>query len=139
MKKESVTRIGVSLPPKLLNRFDEMIDEMGYANRSEAIRDAVREYMVKNEMKKGTGKRVGIISIIYDHDVHGVNDMLIELQHSYYKVIQSSIHIHLNEHNCMEIIIVSGNAKKIKEIKDRITSVTGVKYSDILVTSPTDY
>ncbi|MEA3254806.1 MAG: ribbon-helix-helix protein, CopG family, partial [Candidatus Altiarchaeota archaeon] len=75
MMKENVTRIGVSLPPGLLEKFDLMIRDMGYANRSEAIRDAVREYILKNELREGKGEGVGVISIIYNHDVRGVNDV----------------------------------------------------------------
>ena len=139
MKKEGVARIGVSIPPNLLERFDLMSEGMGYANRSEAIRDAIREYILKNEMRAEEGERVGVISIIYDHDVTGVNDVLIDLQHKYHKVIQSSTHLHLDKHNCMELIIVCGEAKKIKEIKDRLTSVAGVKHSDLLITCLVDY
>ncbi|ODS39087.1 MAG: nickel-responsive regulator [Candidatus Altiarchaeales archaeon WOR_SM1_86-2] len=136
---QNITRIGVSIPPKLLERFDDMTGEMGYANRSEAIRDAVREYMLKNEMRQEEGERVGVISLIYDHDVRGVNDVLIDLQHDYHEIIKSSIHQHMDEHNCLELIIVQGEVKKIKEIKDRLTSTAGVKHSDLMITNPTNY
>jgi len=139
MEKENVTRIGVSLPPRLLEKFDQMIEDMGYANRSEAIRDSVREYILKNELKEVKGERVGVISLIYDHDVRGVNDLLVELQHKYCKVIQSTTHLHLDEHNCMELIIVRGDARRIKEIRDRLTSIRGVKHSDLLLTTSMRY
>lgn len=139
MGKDNVTRIGVSLPPRLLGKFDLMIEDMGYANRSEAIRDSIREYILRNELKDERGERVGVISLIYDHDVRGVNDVLIDLQHKYHRVIQSTTHLHLDEHNCMELIIVRGNAKKIKEIRDRLASVRGVKHSDLLLTTSMRY
>jgi len=139
MPKETVARIGVSLPPKLLRKFDSLIDGMGYANRSEAIRDAVRDYILKNELRNEKGKRVGVISIIYDHDVHGVNDVLIDLQHKFHDVIQSSTHLHLDEHNCLELIVVRGEARKIKKIRDRLTSVPGVRHSDMLITGTLSY
>ncbi|RLI95110.1 MAG: nickel-responsive transcriptional regulator NikR [Candidatus Altiarchaeales archaeon] len=139
MEKENVTRIGVSLPPRLLDRFDLIIRDMGYANRSEAIRDAIRDYILKNELKDEKGERIGVISIIYDHDVRGVNDVLIDLQHRYYRIIQSTTHLHLNEHNCMELIIVRGSAMKIKNIKDRLTSIRGVKHSDLLLATLKGY
>ncbi len=134
MKEEPVARIAISLPPKLLEKFDEMSERMGYANRSEAIRDAARNYILKNELRSVKGKRVGVISIVYDHDVRGVNDVLIDLQHRYHDVIQSSTHLHLDEHNCMELIMVRGEAKRINEIKDRLTTVSGVTHSDLLIT-----
>jgi len=138
MRKEHVTRIGVSLPPKLLEKFDLMIEDMGYANRSEAIRDAVRDYILKNELRDVDGKAVGVISLIYDHHTHGVMDVLTDLQHDFFDVIESSMHLHLDHHNCMELIIVRGEIKKITEIKDRLTSVTGVKNSDFIVTTPVE-
>jgi CopG family nickel-responsive transcriptional regulator len=107
---------------------------MGYANRSEAIRDAVRNYMLKNELRSEKGKRVGVISIVYDHDVRGVNDVLTDLQHRYHDIIQSSTHLHLDAHNCLELIMVRGDVKKINEIKDRMTAVSGVAHTDLLIT-----
>lgn len=133
MKDNNVTRIGVSLPPKLLTGFDALIEEMGYANRSEAIRDAIREYIRKNELKEGKGEFAGVVSIIYDHDVRGVNDVLVELQHKYHQVIQLTTHVHLDEHNCMELIIVKGRIHKIKEVRDRLASVRGVKHCDLML------
>ncbi len=134
LKDEPVSRIAISLPPKLLAEFDKMSGRMGYANRSEAVRDAVRNYMLKNELRSGTGKRIGVISIVYDHDVRGVNDVLTDIQHRYHDIIQSSTHLHLDAHNCMELIMVRGEAKKINEIKDRMTAVSGVAHTDLLIT-----
>ncbi|MFZ2456845.1 MAG: nickel-responsive transcriptional regulator NikR [Candidatus Altiarchaeia archaeon] len=134
MKEEPVTRIAISLPPKLLEKFDKMSEHMGYTNRSEAIRDAVRNYILKNELSSEKGKRIGVISIVYDHDVRGVNDVLTDLQHRYHDVIQSSTHLHLDAHNCMELIMVKGEAKRINEIKNLLTTVSGVTHSDLLIT-----
>jgi len=134
-----VSRIGVSLPKNLLDKFDSMTEGMGYANRSEAIRDAVREYMLKNELREETGERIGVVTLIYDHHAHGVSEVLTELQHNYTVEIKSSIHFHLDKHNCMEIIIMRGESKKIKEIKDKLTSVSGVKHSDLIVTGIVEY
>ena len=134
MKEETATRIAISLPPALLEKFDALIKRMGYGNRSEAMRDAVRNYMLKNEPVQEKGLRVGVISILYDHDVRGVNDVLIDLQHHYHGIIQSSTHLHLDEHKCMEIIIAKGEAKKIGEIKDLLTTVSGVLHTDLIVT-----
>lgn len=134
-----VSRIGVSLPKNLLVKFDTMIEEMGYANRSEAIRDAVREYMLKNELREEEGERFGIITLIYDHHIRGVSDVLTDLQHNYNKEIQTTIHFHIDHHNCMELIITRGEAKKIKEIKDKLTAVVGVKQSDLVITGIVKY
>lgn len=134
-----VSRIGVSLPKNLLDKFDSMTEGMGYANRSEAIRDAVREYMLKNELREETGERIGIVTLIYDHHAHGVSEVLTDLQHNYTEEIKSSIHFHLDKHNCMEIIITRGESKRIKEIKDKLTAVSGVKHSDLIITGIVEY
>ena len=134
-----VSRIGVSLPKNLLDKFDSMTENMGYANRSEAIRDAVRDYMLKNELREESGEKIGIITLIYDHHAHGVSDVLTDLQHNYTEEIQSSIHFHLDKHNCMELIITKGEFKRIKEIKDKLTAVPGVKQSDIIITGVVEY
>ena len=133
--KEKVTRIGVSFPPQLLEKFDSLIEEMGYENRSEAIRDAIRDYMVKNQIKDDSGEGVGLISLVYDHDTRGVSDTLIDLQHDYFKIIQSSTHIHLDKHSCMELITVKGEIKKIREIKNKLASLRGVKHAHLWVTT----
>jgi CopG family nickel-responsive transcriptional regulator len=139
MDKENVARIAISLPPKLLTEFDGLIDRMGYANRSEAIRDAVRHYMTENAPTKEKGLRIGIISILYDHDKKGVSDVLTDLQHKYHSLIQSSIHIHLDAHNCMELVIAKGDVKKITEIKDRLTTVSGVKHTDLILSEISEH
>ena len=135
----NASRIGVSLPKNLLDKFDSMTEDMGYANRSEAIRDAVRDYMLKNELREETGERFGIITLIYDHHAHGVSDVLTDLQHHYTEEIRASIHFHLDSHNCMELIITRGEAKRIKEIKDKLTAVAGVKQSDLIITGIVEY
>jgi len=135
----NASRIGVSLPKNLLDKFDSMTGDMGYANRSEAIRDAVRDYMLRNELREETGERIGIITLIYDHHSHGVSDVLTDLQHHYTGEIQTSIHFHLDSHNCMELIITKGEAKRIKEIKDKLTAVAGVKQSDLIITGIVEY
>ena len=135
----NVSRIGVSLPKNLLSKFDLMIENMGYANRSEAIRDAVRDYMLKNELREESGERIGIITLIYDHHANSVSDILTDLQHNYTEEIKSSIHFHLDKHNCMELIITRGDAKRIKEIKDKLTAVAGVKQSDLIITGIVEY
>ena len=134
-----VSRIGVSLPKNLLSKFDTTIEGMGYANRSEAIRDAVRDYLLRNELRKEEGERIGIITLIYDHHIRGVSDVLTDLQHHYHGEIQTTIHFHLDHHNCMELIIARGEAKRIKEIKDKLSAVAGVKQSDLIITGIVEY
>ncbi|MEM2918968.1 MAG: nickel-responsive transcriptional regulator NikR [Candidatus Altiarchaeota archaeon] len=137
--KEKVSRIGVSLEPSLLKKFDSMIEKMYYKNRSEAIRDAVREYIAKNELKLGKGKSIGVISIIYKHSKRNVIKNLIEIQHFYSQMIKTNLHFHLSKDKCMELIILRGKTKKLKEIKNKLTSLPGVEKSDMLITIGLDF
>ncbi len=130
-----LTRIGVSLPSNLLNKFDTIIRGRGYSSRSEGIRDAIRAYIVEYEwMERESGEEIGTITYIYDHNQRGLGDELTEAQHRYMAMIKSSTHIHLDEENCFEIIVIKGDAKKIKELAERIMSLKGVKHVKLTTT-----
>ncbi len=132
-------RISISLPSKLLEEFDKIIDEKGYASRSEAIRDALREYIIKYKwLKSLEGERVGTLSVIYNHHAPEILEKLTDLQHKYKDVIMANLHIHLDEDNCLEIIIISGDAKKIIELKNNISTIKGVKLAKLSVVAPKD-
>jgi len=108
--EEGVTRIGVSLPKNLLNEFDSIIRTRGYSSRSEAIRDAIRNYIAEYKwLEREEGEIVGVVTILYNHHYKGTSDSIISLQHSFGDVITSTMHIHLNEENCLEMVIVKGS------------------------------
>ena len=123
-----VIRFGVSIDEKLLRRFNKLISHKGYTNRSEAIRDLIREHLVEEEWDKEDKETVGTINLVYNHETRELTDTLIDLQHHYCSEIISTMHIHLDEHNCLEVLIVKGKAKKIREIADKLISTKGVKY-----------
>jgi len=123
-----VIRFGVSIDEKLLRRFNKLISHKGYTNRSEAIRDLIREHLVEEEWDKEDKETVGTINLVYNHETRELADTLIDLQHHYCSEIISTMHIHLDEHNCLEVLIVKGKAKKIREIADKLISTKGVKY-----------
>jgi CopG family transcriptional regulator, nickel-responsive regulator len=139
MTDEKVSRIGVSLPPGLLKDFDRMAERMGYASRSDALRDAARYFMDRNQPLKGKGMSIGVISVVYDHDVKGAGDLLTELQHEYHDIIRSSTHLHLDRRLCLEIVISCGEASRISEIRDRLTSVNGVRRAEIIIAPAGSY
>ncbi len=124
--REKAERFGISIPKKLLDRFDNYIKGRGYSNRSEAIRDLMREYLVAIEWE-GSGEVVGSLTLVYDHEVRGVADKLTHLQHEYPGNIVSSMHIHLDERNCMELLVIRGSAKDVQKIADSLISSRGVK------------
>ena len=107
-------RFGVSMDGELLARFDELIREQGYANRSEAIRDLVRERLVRAEWEAGA-EVVGVITLLYDHHKRELTDRLIELQHHHHDLVIATLHVHLNEANCLEILAVRGPGRRCSD------------------------
>ncbi len=125
--EEGITRIGVSLPKNLLDEFDRIISTRGYSSRSEAIRDAIRTYITEYRwLESEKGEVVGVLVVLYDHHVKGVSDLLIDLQHDFHEIITSSTHIHLNEDQCLEMILVKGKMERIKLLVDKISAARGV-------------
>lgn len=131
----SLVRFGISLDNILLERFDSLIEKKGYANRSEAIRDLIRDSLVMEEWESTIAETVGTITIVYSHDKRELTDTLTELQHHSFSSITSSMHIHLDEHNCLEVIVVKGKAKDIKAIADRLIGTKGVKHGKLTLTT----
>jgi len=129
-----VERIGVSLEPDLLAKFDVLIMKKGYTNRSEAIRDLVRKSLIEAKVRSPTGNVIGTITILYDHDLGNVTDRLLHLQHHHHSEIQSTTHIHVDEHNCLEVLVVRGKAAEITELADQIKALKGVKHGELVLT-----
>jgi len=131
----SVTRFGISLESPLLKRFDSLIKKKGYASRSEAIRDLIRDSLVKEEWESYTSETVGTITLVYSHDTRELSDNLNDLQHQYHELVRSTMHIHLDGHNCLEVIVVKGKARDIKTVADRLIGTKGVKHGKLTVTT----
>lgn len=131
----SLTRFGISLDDDLLRRFDALIEKKGYANRSEAIRDLIRDSLVQQHWQDGTGEAVGTITLVYSHHTHELSDTLTDLQHDFHKNIVSALHVHLDAHNCLEVLVVKGKGREISAIADRLTSIRGVKHGKLTVTT----
>ena len=129
-------RIGVSLPEKLLSRFDEIILQRGYSSRSEGIRDAIRNYIVHYEwMSDVQGERVGVITLVYSHGQRGLVDNLTEIQHEAGEIIQSSLHVHLDHENCLEVIVLRGEGQDVRKAAEKMMSLKGVKHVKLTTTS----
>lgn len=129
-------RIGISLPEKLLNKFDEIILQRGYSSRSEGIRDAIRNYIVSYEwMSDVQGERVGVITIVYSHSQRGLEDNLTDIQHDFGSIIQSSLHVHLDHDNCLEVVVLRGQGQDVKRAAERMMALKGVKHVKLTTTS----
>jgi len=128
MSMSKVTRIGVTFPPELLKDFDEVISKMGYESRSKAIQDAVRLYVSERKwLKEEDTIQTGILIMVFDHEVKGLESELTETQHQHSSLISSTMHIYLGERDCLEAIAVKGKASEIHELSDELTTRRGVK------------
>jgi CopG family nickel-responsive transcriptional regulator len=135
MTVAKTVRFGVAMDSDLLAKFDNVVDHKGYENRSEAIRDLVRNLLVEEEWAAGDAETVGTITLVYDHHVHDLQDNLTELQHNLHEDIISSIHVHLDAHNCLEVLIVKGKGGDIKAAADRLIGTKGVKHGRLTMTT----
>lgn len=135
MKKETVSRFSVSLPPALLGQLDKMATERGYDNRSLAIADMIRDKLVEHRQRLGNEEIAGTITLVYDHHKQSVQSTLTDIQHDHHEVIISTIHVHLDHHNCLEVLVVRGKAGLVKKIADELIAAKGVKHGKLTVTT----
>ncbi|MBU4346222.1 MAG: nickel-responsive transcriptional regulator NikR [Candidatus Omnitrophica bacterium] len=133
-----VFRFGISLDKDLLDKFDRLIREKNYTNRSEAFRDLIREDLVKDEWKKNK-EIVGAITLIYDHHKRELVNKLMDIQHDFGDIIISSQHIHLNHNNCLEIIAVKGSSKEAQKLANSLKSVKGVRHGTLSLSTTGNY
>jgi CopG family transcriptional regulator, nickel-responsive regulator len=129
-----LARIGVSLESELLKWFDDEIAKKNYDNRSEAIRDLIRDHMVSDEINKNKVV-VGTLTVVYDHHRRNLTEKLVELQHRAGGKVLAATHVHLDHHNCLEVIIMKGRGEELKDLANGILSLRGVKHGQLVVTS----
>ncbi len=129
-------RISMSLPKKLLSDFDEVLKDRGYQSRSKGIRDALQDYILRYQwMNEMDGERIGVITIIYDHHYTGVMEDLAEIQHQFRDTITASMHIHMTERYCMEVIIVDGDVRDIRSVTEKMMKLKGVEHVKLTSTA----
>lgn len=131
-----LSRFGVSLEEDLLSAFDHSIDGLGYQNRSEAIRDLIRDHLIQKRVGQGDSEVIGVVTLVYDHRVHRLSDVLAEMQHKAELTVNASLHIHLDEHNCLEVIVIRGRGDKVHEIAGKLIATKGVQNGKLVTTSP---
>ncbi len=130
----NLVRTGVSLEQELLRQFDESIRERGYQNRSEAIRDLIRDHLVSREANKNKVV-AGTLTIVYDHHRPNLTEKLVEVQHHAGSQVLAATHVHLDHHNCLEVVIMKGRSGAIQAVADAILSLQGVKHGQLVLTS----
>lgn len=131
-----LARFGISIDNRLLQQFDALIGEKGYVNRSEAIRDLIRGSLVDAQWTQEEVELVGTVTLVYDHHTRDLSDKLTEHQHSHHDAIISSLHVHLDAHNCLEVVVLKGQAGTVKRLAAELIGTKGVKHGK-LVTSTT--
>lgn len=129
-----LVRFGVSIEEELLQQFDEEIEKKGYSNRSEAIRDLIRDQIVEEEWETDE-ETVGTITIVYDHHTRDLSANLTHIQHSFEGDIKSVLHIHLDHHNCLEVLVVQGKGSLLQHFADQLVSIKGVKHGKLTMTT----
>jgi len=135
MIDKNIVRFGVSIEEKLLTKFDSHINEKGYVNRSEAIRDLIRDVLVEQRIENPETESFGTLTIIYNHHHGEISDKLNNVQHDYFQNIVSTTHIHLDSHNCLEVLILKGKAGHLKSLADMILSIKNVKHGKFVIAS----
>ncbi len=129
-----ITRVSMTLPKDLLNDFDDVITRMGYSNRSKAIQDAVRGFVSEHKwLQEEEGKYAGVLMMLYDHEVKGLEHALTHVQHEYAPLIYSSMHVHITDKDCLEAIAVKGEASEIRRLHDELSTKKGVKIVKLMV------
>jgi CopG family transcriptional regulator, nickel-responsive regulator len=129
-----LVRTGLSLERELLDKFDQTIARRGYQNRSEAIRDLIREHLVSEE---DTQDKViaGTLTMVYDHHRPNLTERLTDIQHRAQTQVLAATHVHLDHHNCLEVVIMKGRSAELRQIADQILSLRGVKHGKFVITT----
>jgi len=131
---EKLTRVSLTLPEELLEELDGSLKARGYASRSEAIRDSLRGFLADYKYRKGLkGQIVGVLVLVYEHDVRGLTDAIIDIQHSAGEIVSTVQHIHLDAKNCLETSVLKGPAEKIEKLVERLEGLRGVKQAKLMI------
>lgn len=135
MKTPSVTRFSISMAGDLVAQLDAMAAEKGYANRSQAVATMVRDHLVEHHGQAGHYEIAGTITLVYDHHKRNIQGLLTDIQHDHQNVIIATLHVHLDHHNCMEVMAVRGRADRVKQVADTLIAAKGVKHGKLTVTT----
>ncbi len=130
-----LSRIGVAIDADLLDEFDRLIAQRGYTNRSEAFRDLIRDELVEKAWESPDSHVVGTVTLVYDHHVRLLNEKLTGIQHDFHRSILSTLHVHLDHDNCLEVLVLRGRASEVRKVADALISTKGVKHGRLIMTT----
>jgi len=132
----ALSRIGVAIDTELLDKFDHLIGQRGYTNRSEAFRDLIRDELVQKTWESPESNVVGTVTLVYDHHVRMLNEKLTDIQHDHHRIILSTLHVHLDHDHCLEVLVVRGKSGEVRKVADTLISTKGVKHGRLTITTP---
>jgi CopG family nickel-responsive transcriptional regulator len=130
-----LSRIGVAIDSGLLEKFDLLIGQRGYTNRSEAFRDLIRDELVEKTWESPDSQVVGTVTLVYDHHVRLLNEKLTGIQHDFHHSILSTLHVHLDHDNCLEVLVVRGKSSVVRKVADVLIGTKGVKHGRLTITT----
>jgi CopG family transcriptional regulator, nickel-responsive regulator len=130
-----LSRIGVAIDSGLLEKFDRLISERGYTNRSEAFRDLIRDELVRKDAESPDSQVIGTVTLVYDHHVRLLQEKLTAIQHDHHHSILSTLHVHLDHDNCLEVLVVRGRSDEVRKVADVLISTKGVKHGRLVITT----
>src|SRR4051795_13325823 len=130
-----LSRIGVALDTDLLDKFDRLIAQRNYTNRSEAFRDLIRDELVQKSWESPDSHVVGTVTLVYDHHVRMLSEKLTDMQHDFHRFILSTLHVHLDHDNCLEVLVVRGKARQVQKVAEALISTKGVKHGRLTITT----
>jgi CopG family nickel-responsive transcriptional regulator len=128
-------RFGVAIPADLLDQFERLIAQKGYSNRSEAIRDLIRDQLVSEVIEHDHGEMIGTVTVVYNHHVRQLTTRLTAFQHQHYGQVIATLHVHLDADYCLEVLVVRGSSKDIRHIADQLIGTKGVAHGKLTMTS----
>ena len=131
---EKITRFGVSIEPDLLQKFDKTIKKEGYTNRSEAIRDVIRKNIINQDTTDPDSEAIGTLTMIFDHHTGNLTNKLLDLQHDHHNEILTTTHVHIDHHNCLEVLVLKGKTGRIQKLAENIIALKGIKHGELVIT-----
>jgi len=131
----SLARYTISMDQRLLEKFDSHIDRKGYANRSEAIRDLIRDVLVEEQWGKGNEKVAATVTLVYNHHKPDLADRLTDIQHHHGSIVVATTHIHLDNDNCLEVVILRGKCKAVRSLSEQLVALKGIKHGKVVFTT----
>lgn len=131
----SAARYTISMDERLLKKFDSHIARKGYANRSEAIRDLIRDSLVAEEWGKASEKVAATVTLVYNHHASDLSDRLTQIQHHHGGLVVASTHVHLDNDNCLEVVILRGKNRAVRSLSEQLIALKGIKHGKVVLTT----